>query len=106
MEERELLLVQIISSSGNARSLCYEALLLYKTEKYQEGDSKYEEAKKELIEAKKVHAQLLALYSSGSMSHMDLLLVHAEDHMSSSQVVFELVNELLFLYKKMGKPCK
>jgi PTS system cellobiose-specific IIA component len=101
MEEKELCLFQIISASGNARSLCHEALQLYKNSKCNEGDAKYEEARKELVNAKKVHTQLLALYSSGELSSIDLLLIHAEDHMSSSQVVFEIVNELLIMYKKM-----
>lgn len=103
MDKNELYLVQIISSSGNARSLCYEALQFFKSSKFDDGKAKYEEARTELIQAKKIHAELLRLYACSEFSNIDLLVIHAEDHMNSSQVIFEMVNEFLYIYQNFKK---
>lgn len=103
MDKNELYLAQIISSSGNARSLCYETLQLFKSNKFDDGKTKYEEAKAELIQAKKIHAELLRQYACSELNNIDLLVIHAEDHMNSSQVIFEMVNEFIYIYQNFKK---
>lgn len=96
----ELDWMQIISNSGDARSLCFEALKLFREGNFSEGLEKQAEAKSRLIDAKKVHGKLLARFASQEQIDINLLVIHAEDHLSSSQVILELLNEFYYLYNK------
>jgi PTS system cellobiose-specific IIA component len=102
MENTEQGSFQLILHSGNARSLAYEALGCIKSGRREEGLSIYEEAKKELTEAQRRHSEILFNAVNEENENVPLLLIHAEDHISSSQVVVELVKEIMDLYGKIG----
>lgn len=93
---------QLILHSGNARSIAYEALEKAKTEQLEESFSMMEEAKKELIEAQKIHAEMLRIMANDEEEiKIDLLLMHAEDHIASSAVVVDMTKEIITLYQKL-----
>ncbi len=94
---------QLILHSGNARSMAYEALGLVKNKQTEEGEELYKKAKEELIEAQKIHAQMLRIMASHTENlDINLLLIHAEDHIASSSVACEMTKEFIELYKKVG----
>ena len=103
MENEEQGAFQLILHSGNARSLAYEALRTLKEGAKAEALSLYEEAKKELAETQKRHSEFLHKAANEEINNISLLLVHAEDHVSSSQVVVELVKEIMELHLKGGE---
>lgn len=92
---------QLILHSGNARSLAYEALQMVKSGSFDEGVAQYLKAKEELIEAKKMHAELLRIMANNEGLDINLLLIHAEDHITSSSMMCEVYEELIDMYKKM-----
>lgn len=101
MVETQQFSFQLILHSGNARSTAYEALASYKAQDKVNGALKLEEAKKELIEAQKLHAELLRKMANEEDLDLDLLLIHAEDHISSSAVAVEMTSEMIELYQKL-----
>lgn len=100
MDQLELDLMQIISYSGDAKSLCFEALKKIRTNKKEEGLQLLDQAEESLIQAKKVHAHLLQECALGENNAVNLLTVHAEDQMMSSETILSLIKELLFFMKK------
>lgn len=93
---------QLILHSGNARSTAYEALQLEKNGEYESAQEKMKEAKTELIEAQKQHAQLLRIMASQEdIVEINLLLIHAEDHIASTAVAVELSEEIILLYERL-----
>lgn len=102
MIETEQYSFQLILHSGNARSAAYEALQLVKSNAFVEGEKKLEEAKKEMTEAQRLHAKLLSIVTNQEEGfEMNLLLVHAEDHIASSAVAVEMTEEIMELYKRI-----
>lgn len=94
---------QIILHGGNARSSAFEALRFVKANSMNEGKLKMQEAKEELNLAQRVHAKLLQnAVRSGEMD-VDFLVMHSEDHVASSQVVVELVSEMIEMYERFGE---
>ncbi|MEF9920728.1 MAG: PTS lactose/cellobiose transporter subunit IIA [Erysipelotrichaceae bacterium] len=93
---------QLILHSGNSRSFAYEALALVKEKEFVKGNEKIEEAKNELLIAQKLHAQLLRKMANDEELNIDLLLIHAEGHISSSQIAFEMTKEFIALYERLG----
>ena len=93
---------QLILHSGNARRLAHEALQLIKEEKKEEANNKMKEAKKELLEAQKLHAQMLRDMANSEEIKVDLLLIHAEDHVSGSQNCLDMAAEVIAIYERFG----
>lgn len=90
---------QLILHSGNARSLAFEALQAAKQSNFNEANTKYEEAKKELVEAQKMHAQLLRMMANQEEIDINILLIHAEDHITASSMAVENTREFIDLYQ-------
>ncbi len=99
--EFEQVCLQIILHSGNGRSLAFEALREQEQGLSTSAKQKIQEAKEELILAGRQHAQLLQQYAKEEALQPTMFVVHAEDHMASSQVVVELVQEMIKLYERM-----
>ncbi|MBP1046181.1 PTS lactose/cellobiose transporter subunit IIA [Enterococcus sp. BWM-S5] len=96
----ELDSMAIILHAGNAKSSAYEALIEVKKNNNELFDEKYAEAKTEMKLAHKAHAELLRkLSSENRMKEVDLLLVHAEGHLSSTDIAVDMIGELGELYK-------
>lgn len=94
---------QLILHSGNARSLSQEALTIAKEEKIEAAKKRLEESKIELLEAQKLHAQMLRDMANAEEVKVDLLLIHAEDHVASSQCHLSLATEIIELYERLGE---
>lgn len=60
------------------------------------------EAKKELLEAQKLHAQMLRDMANSEEIKVDLLLIHAEDHVSGSQNCLDMAAEVIAIYERFG----
>ena len=103
MESMEVASFQLILHSGNARSSAHEALSMIKQNLKPQGLEKLKEAKAELLIAQKEHAQLLRRYANAEEIQVDLLLVHAEDHIASTQVSVELIDEMIQMYERMER---
>lgn len=99
-ENTELDSMAIILHAGNAKSCAYEALMEVKKKGHGTFDEKYGEAKEELKLAHRAHAELLRKLSSADrMGDVDLLLVHAEGHLSSTDIAVDMIGEFGELYK-------
>lgn len=92
---------ELILHSGNARSLAHEALSLIKIKNKDEANKKLKEAQQELVEAQKLHAQFLRNMANNEEIKIDLLMVHAEDHVSGSQSCLEMTKEIITIYERM-----
>lgn len=99
--ENEQKAFELILHSGNARSLAHDALSLIKNKQREEANAKLDEAQKELIEAQKLHAQFLRSMANQEEIKMDLLMVHAEDHVSGSQSCLEMAKEIIAIYERI-----
>ncbi|MEI5988931.1 hypothetical protein A5881_000418 [Enterococcus termitis] len=96
----ELDSMAIILHAGNAKSSAFEAMRAVKEGASELFDEKYEEATLEIKLAHKAHAELLRKLSAADlMNDVDLLLVHAEGHLSSTEIAIHLIKDLGDLYK-------
>lgn len=90
----------IILHAGNAKSDSYEALIAVKAGKGEIFDEKIASAKSEINKAHRAHAELLRKLSSADrMEDVDLLLVHAEGHLSATNIAVDLISEFGELFK-------
>ena len=105
MTETEQIIVGLISSAGQSKSLAFEALKKVKTGEYDEA-RKILEAKEADLQAHTVQTKLIQaeMSGSGNKPEVGLLMVHAQDHYMTSQLARDLIEELINVFEaKEGK---
>ncbi|PPA69196.1 PTS lactose/cellobiose transporter subunit IIA [Jeotgalibacillus proteolyticus] len=92
----------LITESAQVKNCAYEALSCAKNNDQEGYNEKIVEAKNFLIKAHREQTSLLSLNARTEEVPIDIFLIHAMDHVSNAQMVFELTKELaeIHLYKK------
>ena len=91
----------MIMHAGAAKSLALEAVELATDGQIAEAQSKLKEAEAEYNEAHKSHKGLLdQIMCEGKQIEMDLMLTHALDHLTASELVMTLAQTVITLCRK------
>lgn len=101
-ENIQVVSFDIILHSGSARSLVHEAFAAMREGNFEESSKKLEEANDELLLAHKSQTQLLQDYASGQKIEVEIILVHAQDHLMTTMTLREMAIEMENLYKKIA----
>ena len=83
--------MMLIVHSGDARAAAFHALQEAKAGNYEE---------KKALEAHHIQTGLLTDEGNGEGPQVNLLLVHAQDHLMTSMLAQELIAELIELHEK------
>ncbi|MEG0469783.1 MAG: PTS lactose/cellobiose transporter subunit IIA [Longicatena sp.] len=94
---------ELILYSGNAKSNAMEALKKAREHDFEEARIKLEEAQEDLVKAHEIQTQLLVDEARGSTQNVDILMVHAQDHLNGAFITIDLVTEIINLYKTVAK---
>lgn len=90
----------IISLAGESKSLAYEALRLAKENKFEEADKKMEEAEKILLQSHEYQTNLITKEADGEKFNINMLFIHAQDHLMTAMSEKNLIKELINILKK------
>ncbi|MEY8700439.1 PTS cellobiose transporter subunit IIA [Streptococcus ferus] len=101
-EELQIAAFEIILNSGNARTIVHEAFAEMRSGNYDAAAQKLEDANNELLLAHKAQTDLLQEYASGTEIKIEIIMVHAQDHLMTTMTLREVALEMLELYKKVG----
>jgi PTS system cellobiose-specific IIA component len=100
-------IMELIIHGGNAHSYAMEALTLVRENKFDQANNliKLAEAEQEL--AHKIQTEFITEMASeslagGNSQSVDILLVHALDHVASGLISIDFSKELISLYEKMS----
>lgn len=99
-EKTQLVAFNIILHSGTARTNIHEAMELMRESKFEEADRKLEEANDELVLAHQAQTDLLQEFSRGTTIEIQIIMVHAQDHLMTTMTLQEVAKEMEYLYKK------
>ncbi|AXI68163.1 PTS cellobiose transporter subunit IIA [Streptococcus suis] len=100
-EELQVVAFQIILHSGTARTEVHEAFAAMRAGDYETASEKLETANTELVEAHHAQTKLLQDYASGIEIKIEIIMVHAQDHLMTTITLREVALEMLELYKRM-----
>lgn len=101
-EGMEMFSFGLIAAAGNARSLAFEALHAAREGDFDRADELLEQSKQAGIEAHHQQTGLLVKEANGEHTPVDVMLVHAQDHLMTSMLAQELIEEIVCLYKQMA----
>lgn len=91
----------IILHSGNSRTLVHEGFGLMRNKEFEQAEEKLDEANNELTAAHQSQTSLMQKYTSGEDVNMDIIMVHAQDHLMTTITLREVAIEMLSLYKSV-----
>lgn len=95
----EMVSFGIIAHAGDARSYAYGALAAAKAGNFEEAAELLKQSDAAAVEAHHMQTDLLIGEANGNKTPVDVLLVHAQDHLMTSMLAVELIKELIELYK-------
>lgn len=98
----EMIAFGLVAQAGNARSNAYEALNAAKQNDYERARTLMLQADESILNAHKIQADLLAREANGDHQTVDVLLVHAQDHLMTAMLAKELISELIELHHAIG----
>ena len=102
-EELQVVAFEIILHSGSAQTSVHEAFADMREGHYNEAAEKLEVANADLLEAHHAQTNLLQEYASGTDIKIEIIMVHAQDHLMTTMTLREVALEMLNLYRKIEK---
>ena len=105
-EELQVAAFEIILHSGSARTTVHEAFADMREGHYDEAAEKLEAANAELLEAHHAQTNLLQEYASGTEIKIEIIMVHAQDHLMTSLTFIDLAKEVVAVYERLNQVAK
>ncbi|MGX7419545.1 PTS lactose/cellobiose transporter subunit IIA [Carnobacterium gallinarum] len=101
MEAAELEIFKIIASSGDSRGAAFAALGLARKQDFVGAKEKLKEAKEKSLAAHEVQTHLITKETQGDKTEVSLLMVHAQDHLMSSMLARDLIEEMVGMLEEI-----
>ena len=101
--DQELIALNLISNSGTARTKAFEALHKAREGKYEEARILLKESEESSLLAHNAQTELLQAEANGDNSNYSIIMVHAPDHLMTSILAKELIEEMVTMYKELKK---
>lgn len=91
--------MNLIVRSGDARSSAFQALAEAKKGNFDKADELMKLSKAQFTEAHHAQTDLLSAEAQGDKLEINVLLIHSQDHLMTSMLAQELIEELIYLHK-------
>jgi PTS system cellobiose-specific IIA component len=101
LENLEETVMELIINAGESRSCAMQALYAAKAGKWDEVDQLLEESTAASKLAHKVQTSLIGLDQGTGKVPVNLIMVHAQDHIMTSMLARELIEELIAVHRKL-----
>lgn len=95
----DLVSMTIIANSGDARSFAFQALEEAKAGNFEEAEKLIAKSEVSANLAHKAQTELLFKEANGERQDINVLLIHSQDHLMTSMLAYELIKEIILLYK-------
>ena len=91
----------LILHAGNAKSSAMEGVFAANKGNFDEAENKLKDAGKELLLAHQMQTDLLVRMSRGEEIPVDILMVHAQDHLTVATIISEMAKQLIRMEKEI-----
>lgn len=98
-EEVNLLSFALIADAGEAKSLAFMALADAKKGDFESSDGNMKQSDEAYLRAHNRQTELLVKEANGEHTPVNVMLVHAQDHLMTSNLARELIREIIELYR-------
>ena len=102
MDEQEQTVINLIVNAGSARSSAIEAIQYAKAGDIEKADESIQTAKETVNEAHHAQTELIQAEIRGEKTPLNLLMVHAQDHLMTVMLLRDIVKNFVNFAKKIG----
>ena len=103
MDEQEQIVINLIVNAGSARSSAIEAIQYAKAGDMEKANESLQQAKESVNEAHHSQTEMIQAEIRGEKTPLNLLMVHAQDHLMTAITFIDLAKEVVAVYKKMAE---
>lgn len=100
-EEKYMSSFQMIAEAGDAKSDAMRAIKAAREGNFEEAGKLLESAKEKNGRAHDLQFDMVQQEVSGTPVDVNIILVHAQDHMTMALVMCDMAEEMIELYKKL-----
>ncbi|RKD32307.1 PTS lactose/cellobiose transporter subunit IIA [Thermohalobacter berrensis] len=94
--------MQIIVNAGDAKSSAFKALKYAKEGEFHKAEKSLKNCKEKILSAHKIQTDMLQKEAGGDNVEVNLLMVHAQDHLMNSILAKDLIEEMVSLYSRLN----
>ncbi|WP_380181065.1 PTS lactose/cellobiose transporter subunit IIA [Kalamiella sp. sgz302252] len=102
----ETTVMELIINAGEARSCSMQALQAARKHSWEEAEAALQEATRATREAHRIQTELIGADEGCGKIPVNLILVHAQDHLMNAMLCRELVEEIIYLHREMQELTK
>lgn len=99
-EEIQMIAFTIILHSGNAKTEIHQAFKSMRASDFNKAQQQLENANEEVLKAHQSQTELLQTYARGTKVEMEMIMVHAQDHLMNTMTLREIALEMVHLYQQ------
>jgi PTS system cellobiose-specific IIA component len=92
----------LIAGAGDSKSYSMEAIMHAKVGEFELARSCIEKAKLAMLDTHEVQTELIRNEMLGETSQVTLLMVHAQDHLTTAMLMRDMASEFIDLYEKIA----
>lgn len=92
---------QIIMNAGNSKSAAFMAIEAARKGNFEEAESKIKEAESEMKAAHQTQIDMIRQEASGTPVDVNIILVHAQDHLTMAMLSNDLAEQFIDLYRQI-----
>lgn len=103
MDEEYQIAFELIAVSGDSKAESMEAIEAASEYRFEEARRHLEAADEKMIEAHHIQTDMLQKEASGQKANVNIILVHAQDHLTTAIVMRDQAEVILRLYQTIEK---
>ncbi|MBO6047081.1 MAG: PTS lactose/cellobiose transporter subunit IIA [Erysipelotrichaceae bacterium] len=97
--ENEVQIINLIVNAGSARSSAVEAMQFAKAGDLAAADASIKSAEESVNEAHHAQTEMIQAEIRGEKAPLNLLMVHAQDHLMTSLLCIDIAKEIIDIYR-------
>lgn len=97
----EATVMELIINAGESKSLAMQALMSAKQGKWEDVDDLLAQSTEAAKRAHGVQTELIGLDEGQGKVPVNLIMVHAQDHIMTSMLARELIEEMINIHRKL-----
>ena len=97
---------ELILHAGNAKGYAMRAVKHAREFRFEEAEKLLLEAEREKLLAHQVQTDMIQKEAEGEQIQVDLITVHAQDHLNGAGIAYEQAEELIHVYRCLARLMK
>ncbi len=93
----------LILNAGNSKSNSLMAIEAAREFDFEEAEELIKKAEEDLHLAHETQTELIQKEAGGEKSEVNIILVHAQDHLTTAMIMIEQAREFIHIYKLLSK---